>query len=310
MPTPARSETEATSTPQPGTPQPGTPQPGILAPPPLSAHFVTFALGAGADVPRALDRLARAPFDSATVVGVGAPLAAAAGVRLEGLRAFPALTPFPSTQAALWLALLHPDRGAAFDAGRAFAALLGDGFSIVEEIDAFVYRGGRDLSGFEDGTENPKGEAAIAAAIVAGAGAGLAGGSYVAVQRWVHDLDAAEAMSAGARDAVVGRERESNEEIETAPPSAHVKRTAQESFEPPAFVVRRSMPYGGVAEHGLYFIAYGESLDRFERQLRRMAGRDDGIVDGLLSFTRAVTGSYFFCPPVRAGRLDLRALGF
>jgi len=235
---------------------------------------------------------------------------AALGRHLEGLRPFPALTPFPSTQAALWLALLHADRSATFDAGRAFAASLGDGFRIREEVDAFVYRDGRDLSGYLDGTENPKGANAVAAAIVAGRGAGLAGGSYVAVQRWVHDLDAAAAMSGAARDAVVGRERESNDEIETAPPSAHVKRTAQETFDPPAFVVRRSMPYGGIVEHGLYFIAYGESLDRFERQLRRMAGREDGIVDGLMSFTRAATGSYFFCPPVQNGRLDLRALGF
>ena len=86
----------------------------------------------------------------------------------------------------------------------------------------------------------------------------------------------------------------SNDEIADAPLSAHVKRTAQESFEPPAFVLRRSMPYGGIAEHGLYFIAYGESLDRFERQLRRMAGRDDGIVDGLMAFTKAVTGGIIF----------------
>jgi putative iron-dependent peroxidase len=299
MPTLARSETEPSS----------TPQPGILAAPPPAARFVTFALGPGGDPRRALGELARATHDPATVVGLGAPLAAAVGTRVEGLRAFPALTPFPSTQAALWLALLHPDRGAAFDAGRAFAALLGAGFSIVEEVDAFVYRGGRDLSGFEDGTENPKGEAAVAAAIVAGEGPGLAGGSYVAVQRWVHDLAAAEAMSVDVRDSVVGRHRESNEEIATAPLSAHVKRTAQESFEPAAFVVRRSMPYGGIAEHGLYFIAYGESLDRFERQLRRMSGHDDGIPDGLLSFTRAVSGSYYFCPPVRGGHYDLRALG-
>src|SRR5204862_3614069 len=140
--------------------------------------------------------------DPSTVVGLGAPVAAAAGAHVEGLRAFPAVTPFPSTQAAVWLALLHLDRGAAFDAGRAFGALLGPGFSVIEEVDAFVYRDGRDLSGYVDGTENPKGDAAREAAIVAGDGAGLGGGSFVAVQRWVHDLAAAEAMSKAARDAV------------------------------------------------------------------------------------------------------------
>jgi putative iron-dependent peroxidase len=289
--------------------QGGAVQPAILAPVPAGARFVTFALRAGAEARAALVRVAGGSHDPATVVGLGAPLGAAMGVRLEGLRAFPALTPFPSTQGAVWFVATHADRGAAFDACRAFAHRLGDAFTVVEEIDAFRYRGGRDLSDYEDGTENPKGDAAVDAAVVPGASAGLSGGSYVAVQRWVHDLGAVEGMAPEARDNVVGRQRESNEELADAPLSAHVKRTAQESFEPAAFVLRRSMPYGGIAEHGLYFVAYGASLDHFERQLRRMAGREDGIVDGLLSFTRAVTGSYFFCPPLRDGRLDLRAVG-
>lgn len=290
--------------------QPGIIQPGILAPVPATGRFATFALRAGADARAALRRVGDRSHDLSTVVGLGPPLLAALGVELAGLRSFPRdMAQFPSTQAALWRFSAHANRSDAFDAGRAFAATLGDAFTVGEEVEAFAYRGGRDLSGFEDGTENPKGEAAVAAAIVAGRGDGLDGGSFVAVQRWIHDLDAAAAMSLGARESVVGRRLESNEEIGDAPASAHVKRTAQESFEPPAFVVRRSMPYGGIGEHGLYFVAYGESLDRFERQLRRMSGHDDGIVDGLLSFTRAVTGGYYFCPPLAGGRLNLRALG-
>jgi len=256
-----------------------------------------------------LVRLAAWRHDPNVVVGLGEPLLARAKGRIEGARGFPAdISLFPRTQEALWAAFTHPDRGAAFDAARAFSSMLGDGLRVVEEIDAFMYRGGKDLSGFVDGTENPKDEAALAAAIVAGRGPGLDGASFVAVQRWVHDLAAAEAMSQATRDSIVGRRQGSNEEIADAPLSAHVKRTAQESFEPPAFVLRRSMPYGGIAEHGLYFIAYGESLDRFERQLRRMAGRDDGIVDGLMAFTKAVTGGYYFCPPLLGDKLDLRAL--
>jgi putative iron-dependent peroxidase len=108
----------------------------------------------------------------------------------------------------------------------------------------------------------------------------------------------------------VGRSRRTNEELADAPPSAHVKRTAQESFDPPAFMLRRSMPYGTVHEHGLYFVAFGATLDAFERALRRMAGLDDGIVDGLLGFSHAVSGGYYWCPPLGDdGRLDLRALG-
>jgi putative iron-dependent peroxidase len=255
-------------------------------------------------------RLAAWQRDPNVVVGIGEPLVSRAKGRVEGMRPFPSeLSLFPSTQEALWVAFTHPDRGAAFDAGRAFASVLGDALRVVEEIDGFVYRGGRDLSGFEDGTENPKGDAAVAAAIVQGRGPGLDGASFLAVQRWVHDLDAADAMAREVRESIIGRRLTDNEEIEDAPLSAHVKRTAQESFEPEAFVLRRSMPYGGVSEHGLYFIAYGESLDRFERQLRRMAGRDDGIVDGLMAFTKAVTGAYYFCPPVQGDKLDLSAFG-
>jgi putative iron-dependent peroxidase len=279
-------------------------QPAILRPPPGAGRFVTFELTGAA--PGSLERLERLEADPHAVVGLGTPLI---GRALEGLRPFPADLPmFPSTQHALWLFLGHSDRGAAFDAGRAFARALGPGFKVVEEIDAFQYRGGRDLSGFEDGTENPKGAAAEKAALVRGRGKGLDGGSFVAVQRWVHNLTALEAMPTAARDAVVGRNRSTNEELADAPLSAHVKRTAQESFDPEAFVLRRSMPWGGIAEHGLYFVAYGESLDRFERQLRRMAGMDDGVVDALTAFSRAMTGGYYFCPPVHRGRLDLRGI--
>jgi len=282
-------------------------QPAILEPVPPSARFLTFALEPGEDPRPALGRLAEARADERMVLGFGAPIVRGA---LDGLRPFPSdLALFPSTQAAIWAFLAHSDRGAAFDAGRKLYATLGRGFRVVEEIDSFTYRKNRDLSDFEDGTENPKGEAAVAAAIIGGRGAELDGGSFVAVQRWVHDLRAVEAMSDEAREAAVGRRRVSNEEMADAPVSAHVKRTAQESFDPAAFIVRRSMPWGGVVTHGLYFVAYGESLDRFERQLRRMAGRDDGILDGILSFSRAATGGYYFCPPVGSGRLDLRALG-
>ncbi len=69
------------------------------------------------------------------------------------------------------------------------------------------------------------------------------------------------------------------------------------------------MPFGGLAERGLYFCAYGESLDRFERILKRMAGLEDGVVDALMTFSRAVTGGYYWCPPMCNGKIDWSALG-
>ena len=285
-------------------------QPAILEPAPSHARFVSFALHAGADPAAVLRALAAVEHDPKTVIGVGTPLTEGLGRRVAGLRAFPGdVPPFPSTQHALWVWLAHGDASRLFDAGRALAGRFRGLLDVVDEVDAFGYREGRDLSGFVDGTENPKGDDAVRAAIIAGRGPGLDGGSFVAVQRWVHDLDAVDRLTAAQRAAAVGRDPETDVELADAPASAHVKRTAQESFDPPAFILRRSMPYGGIREHGLNFVAFGESLDRFERQLRRMAGRDDGVSDGILAFTRAVSGAYYFCPPLRQGRCDLGVLG-
>lgn len=282
----------------------------VLSPPPASARFLTLRLVDDADAQDALRALA-AQADPSAVVGIGAPLAARAGRTVPGLRAFPGdLAPLmPASQGELWLALLHDDRGDQLDASLRFTELLGGAFAVTDEIDCFTYRGGRDLSGFVDGTANPVGDDAVAAALIAGRGPGLDGSSFVSVQRWVHDLAALQSMPEGARDHVIGRRLADDEELADAPASAHVKRTAQEDFDPEAFVVRRSMPWGDAREHGLLFVAYGESLERFTRLARRMVGRDDGIVDALFSFSRAVSGGMYFCPPVHDGRLDLRALG-
>jgi len=100
-----------------------------------------------------------------------------------------------------------------------------------------------------------------------------------------------------------------NEEIDDAPASAHVKRTAQESFEPEAFVLRRSMPWSAPEGEGLVFVFFGSNLDKFEAQLRRMVGLDDGITDALFRWSRPIDGAYFWCPPTSGGRLDLSGLG-
>lgn len=97
----------------------------------------------------------------------------------------------------------------------------------------------------------------LAAAVVDGQGTCLDGGSFVAVQQWQHDLDRFAAMSGAEQDAMIGRRRDDNQEIDDAPPSAHVKRTAQESFEPEAFVLRRSMPWAGGTRAGLVFVSFG-----------------------------------------------------
>jgi len=168
---------------------------------------------------------------------------------------------------------------------------------------------GRDLSGYEDGTENPEEDEAVDAAVMVDAGPDLDGSSFVATQKWIHELSIFNQMPEGERDHVIGRRVSDNEELEDAPESAHVKRTAQEDFEPEAFVVRRSMPWADASSEGLEFVAFGASLNAFEAQLTRMSGLEDGTVDALFRFSRPVTGAYFWCPPVRDGKLNLTALG-
>jgi porphyrinogen peroxidase len=288
-------------------------QPAVLAAVPPFGRFLTLDIADEGLAKGRLLALRDTISIARTAIGIGEPLALALGKKIEGLRSFPAVTgpgvAFPSTQGALWAFLAGDDPGDVFDRARALLAVTGGVFVLREDVATFKYKEGRDLSGYVDGTENPVDERAAEAAIARGRGEGHDGGSFVAAQTWVHDLDALASMPERARDNLVGRRISDNQEIADAPASAHVKRTAQESFEPPAFMVRRSMPFGDARVHGLYFVAYGESLDRYERALRRMAGQDDGITDGLLRFSRAKTGGYYFCPPVRAGKLDLSTLG-
>lgn len=285
-------------------------QPGILHAVPPVARSLAFRIDKPEHVAAALRRFAAGFSTDWGVVGIGEPCALALGVRIPGLHTFSPLSgpgcAVPSTQEALWVRLCGPDRGIVFDSARAVRQLLGDAFHLSGNLDTFTYHGGRDLTRFEDGTENPQDEDAVQAAIVA-EGA-LAGSSYVAVQQWVHDLDRFESFSGEARDHIIGRSARTNDELEDAPESAHVKRAAQESFDPPAFMVRRSMPWAGVDAEGLEFVAFVNSLDKFTRMMRRMAGLEDGIVDGLFSFSRPVTGGYYWCPPMTAGRLDLTVL--
>lgn len=271
---------------------------------------------------QSLQRLAPLADGQAVVAAFGAGLVTALGAAVPGLRDFPALSgggiELPVTPVALCLWLRGSDRGDLVLLTRRLEQALAPALHLDRVIESFRHGQGptghgRDLTGYEDGTENPKGEAAEAAAFVQGQGVGLDGSSFVAVQQWLHDFDAFEAMSPPEQDDTIGRRRSDNEELEDAPESAHVKRTAQESFQPEAFVLRRSMPWAlhapGGSKAGLVFVAFGRSLDAFEAQMRRMVGLDDGIVDAMFRISRPVSGAYLWCPPMHAGRLDLRQLG-
>ena len=282
-----------------------TSQPGILQPLPPLSRYLVFALEPDTDVAAGLKALVDVVDGDATVAGIGEATLSAIGRSVPGLRPFPPLAgpgvSIPSTPAALWLWLRGDDRGELLLRSRHLEQALAPAFRLVETWDGFKHGSGRDLTGYEDGTENPEGDDAVAAAIAAD------GASLVAVQRWEHNFNRFEAMQPEERDHCIGRRRSDNEELDDAPESAHVKRTAQESFDPEAFVVRRSMPWADASAAGLMFVAFGHSLDAFEAQMRRMVGLDDGIVDALFRFTRPLSGAYFWCPPVKGGKLQLPA---
>ena len=288
-----------------------TAQPGILAPLPDHARYLTFSLGDARQIKTALAALRELADGESTVVGVGQTLVDALGVRIEGLKSCPPTTaPGLSIEIApevLWLWLRGDDRGELLHRSRQITAALAPAFVLSEIVDAFKHAGGRDLSGFEDGTENPTDDAAVAAAIV-GDGP-LSGSSFVAAQRWQHDFARLAALSQQARDHAIGRRQSDNEELDDAPQSAHVKRTAQESFSPEAFVVRRSMPWADGNDGGLLFVAFGNSFAAFEAQLGRMVGGEDKVTDALFSFTQPLTAAYYWCPALKNGRLDLAPLG-
>lgn len=279
-------------------------QQGILIEPvPSLARHVFFTLADAADLPRALTALAASVDGESVVAGIGPAVLQELGKQLDSLRAFPALSnqgiDVPSTQQALWLWLHGDDRGELLYRTMELEKVLAPAFKTVQVTECFRYLSGHDLSGYEDGTENPVDDEAIRVVTATG----TEGGSYAAIQHWEHDLPHFKSLPQQEQDHIIGRRLSDNEEIDDAPESAHVKRTAMEDFDPEAFVVRRSMPYidGDVA--GLVFLAFGQSLNEFEVQMRRMIGLDDGITDGLFRFSRPVTGGYYWCPPVVDGRL-------
>lgn len=287
------------------------PQPGIFAPVPAQAGYLFLSREAGvkpAATRKAMATLAGLLKGQPHVAGFSAMLVASLGAAVSGLRAFPcfpaARVDLPVTQSDIWIWLRGKDQGALFHDMRALVAAVSGVLKVDDYFQAFRHLDGNDLTGYEDGTANPKGAKARKAAFAAD------GSSFVAVQRWEHRFERFDAMSLAARNAAMGRDLKTNEELADAPETAHVKRTEQESFDPEAFLLRRSMPWTRGPEAGLMFVAFGHSFDAFEAQLRRMSGADDGKVDGLFEFSRPLGGSFYWCPPSGAdGLLDLSALG-
>ena len=288
-------------------------QNGILSEETRLARYMSFNLSDVSTVKSCLLDLAEMVDGESVVVGLGLSLITALEAKVKGLRTLPAESvntiDIPSTPSALWLWLRGDDRGELYHRSRMLEDILATSFQLEDVVDSFQFDANRDLSGYEDGTENPAEDEAIAAAIVQGQGSELDGSSFVAVQQWLHDMDSFGVMEEKEQDDIIGRHISDNEEFDEAPESAHVKRAEQESFDPEAFILRRSMPWAEGMNAGLMFVAFGKSFDAFEAILNRMLGKEDGIQDGLFQFTKPISGAYFWCPPMQNGTLDLSAVG-
>ena len=284
-------------------------QPGILAPVPQHARYLEFGLYIDLDFAGVLQSLASWHVDETSVIGFGPAVLSLLGHPLETLRSFPEMSAkgvaVPSTQADLWCWFRGDDRGELVHQARKIRKIVEPAFQCDSVIDGFMYDIDRDLSGYVDGTENPEGDKAVEAAIANGLGPELDGSSFVAVQHWVHDLDGLKSHSEAEQDDMIGRRLFDNDEFEGSPPTAHTRRSSPGNFDPKAYIVRRSMPWADATGEGLQFVAFGKTFDAFEAIHRRMIGEVDGIVDGLFNFTKPVTGSYFWCPPVKNGTLNL-----
>jgi putative iron-dependent peroxidase len=175
--------------------------------------------------------------------------------------------------------------------------------TVVDEVHGFKFFDNRDLLGFVDGTENPSGAVAVDATAVGDEDPAFAGGSYVHVQKYLHDMAAWRALSVEAQERVIGRTKLEDIEMDddVKPANAHIALNVITDDEGNELkIVRQNMPFGqvGSAEFGTYFIGYSRDPAVTERMLRNMfLGDPPGNTDAVLDYSTAHTGGLFFTPP-------------
>lgn len=205
----------------------------------------------------------------------------------------------PSTPGDIHIHVRSDRADLVFEACRRVMALLGNSMTCHEEVHGFRYLDKRDLTGFVDGTENPEGDLRAETALTGESDPEFAGGSYISVQRYIHDLTKWNSEPLKTQEDIIGRTKEENIEYETAekPAFAHVKRSGISNESGPLRIMRHSMPYGSVTECGLYFISYCFTPDNFDDMLKSMFfGDEEGVPDGLLDYSLAMTGMNYFAP--------------
>jgi porphyrinogen peroxidase len=174
--------------------------------------------------------------------------------------------------------------------------------TVADEVHGFSYFDERDLLGFVDGTENPTGAAAVVAALIGDEEPAYTGGSYVIVQKYLHDLDAWNTLPVEQQEQIIGRTKLDDIELsdDVKPSFAHNALNTIEVDGEEVKIVRDNMPFGSLAarEFGTYFIGYARTPATTEQMLQNMfVGSPPGNYDRILDFSRAVTGNLFFVPP-------------
>jgi putative iron-dependent peroxidase len=188
-----------------------------------------------------------------------------------------------------------------FELATQIMARIGNAVTPVDEVHGFKNFDDRDLVGFVDGTENPRGDAVADAALVGEEDAAFAGGSYVMVQKYLHDMSGWNALSTEAQEKIIGRKKLSDIELDAAvkPTCSHSSLTTIEENGKEMKILRDNMPFGSAAqgEFGTYFIGYCRTPRTMEQMLENMfVGRPPGNYDRLLDYSRAATGNLFFAP--------------
>jgi putative iron-dependent peroxidase len=188
-----------------------------------------------------------------------------------------------------------------FELSTQIMARIGEAVTPEDEVQGFRYFDDRDLIGFVDGTENPRGQEAVDAVTIGGEDPAFSGGSYVIVQKYLHDMAGWEALSTEAQERIIGRKKMSDIELDGSvkPSSSHSSLTTIVENGVEMKILRDNMPFGrpSLGEFGTYFIGYSRNPAITELMLENMfVGRPPGNYDRLLDFSRAVTGTLFFVP--------------
>jgi putative iron-dependent peroxidase len=287
-----------------------TPQTGLFALGAMSHAYLQFDLAARADA-RDLVGLVASLREPRTTIG-GVNLVAGFRPELWASVAPDAVPPglagfnepivgadgytIPATQhdIVVWLAGATYD--VVFDVCRGVVSGLAGRAILADEMVGWPYHRDRDLTGFEDGTENPTLVEATTAAIVE-AGTPGEGGSVLLLQQWEHDAQVWEALPIVEQERAIGRTKLTSDELDPRPETSHVARTDQDRF---GTIFRRNIGYGTLSRHGTIFVGFSRDRGRLDAMLESMSARGGGTRDRLTDFTSALSGAYYFVPSSEA----------